>query len=257
MTESYIPQGNIKLYARWANACGDFQTASWNTILNTLETNPSAYSIGCTKEIDMGTYGTHKIRLANKSTNSICSTEGFSQTACGLVIEFADIITSHRMNPLGDVSINGYGNKGGWEYSEMRQFVNNDIYNALPNDLKNIIIDTKVISGRGYSDQYNYVTTDKIYLLSPTEVWGEKEYYDYARDNTRQLDYYYEKEVSFSNYGIVVKKYENKTHYWWLRSAVWPQQDQTSFFNVSKYGRNDMYESSDNEFGVTPAFRIG
>ena len=257
VTESYIPQGNIKLYARWANACGDFQTASWNTILNTLETNPSAYSIGCTKEIDMGTYGTHKIRLANKSTNSICSTEGFSQTACGLVIEFADIITSHRMNPLGDVSINGYGNKGGWEYSEMRQFVNNDIYNALPNDLKNIIIDTKVISGRGYSDQYNYVTTDKIYLLSPTEVWGEKEYYDYARDNTRQLDYYYEKEVSFSNYGIVVKKYENKTHYWWLRSAVWPQQDQTSFFNVSKYGRNDMYESSDNEFGVTPAFRIG
>ncbi|UKI57687.1 MAG: hypothetical protein L6V81_10345 [Clostridium sp.] len=106
-----------------------FSTDSWPTIAKAVkDNNISKYNVGDTKTIDMGTYGTHTLRIANTSTPSECSTSGFSQTACGFVLEFADIITTHNMND------SGYNN--GWSSSSMRTFVNNDIYNALPSDLK-------------------------------------------------------------------------------------------------------------------------
>ena len=76
-----------------------FSTDSWETIVNAVKNNNiSKYKVGDTKTIDMGTYGTHTLRIANTSTPSECSTAGFSQTACGFVLEFADIITTHTMN---------------------------------------------------------------------------------------------------------------------------------------------------------------
>lgn len=46
-------------------------------------------------------------------------------------------------------------NKDGWPATEMRTYVNNDIYNALPSDLKKNIIDTTVISGHGSDIEEN------------------------------------------------------------------------------------------------------
>ncbi|CDA59957.1 putative uncharacterized protein [Clostridium sp. CAG:524] len=74
-----------------------------------------------------------------------CSNTNFSQSACGFVLEFADIITTHKMNDKRT-------NVGGWPATSMRTFVNNDIYNAIPNEIKNAIIDTTVVSGHGKSD---------------------------------------------------------------------------------------------------------
>ena len=78
----------------------DFATASWSDIVNASQEELQAVmEAGTTKDVDLGSLGVHKVRIANISTPSECSTTGFSQTACGLVIEFADIITTHRMNP--------------------------------------------------------------------------------------------------------------------------------------------------------------
>ena len=111
-----------------------FTTDSWDTIINAVkEGNTSKYNVGDTKTIDMGSYGTHTLRIANTSRPSECSTEGFSQTACGFVLEFADIITEHNMNPEGEYNGTQYDdgyNAGGWPNTRMRTFVNNDIYNC-------------------------------------------------------------------------------------------------------------------------------
>ena len=86
----------------------NFNNDSWATIVaNVKANNISKYNVGDTKEVDMGTYGTHTLRIANTSTPSECSTAGFSQTACGFVLEFADIITTHKMNDTAT-------NVGGW-----------------------------------------------------------------------------------------------------------------------------------------------
>ena len=102
-----------------------FVTDSWATIIANVKAGyGSEYAVGSTKEVDLGTYGTHTLRIANTSTPSECSTEGFSQTACGFVLEFADIITTYGMNDTNT-------NVGGWPTTSMKTFVNNDIYNAI------------------------------------------------------------------------------------------------------------------------------
>ncbi len=241
-----------------------FSTDSWETIATAVrEGNISKYNVGDTKEIDMGTYGTHTLRIANTSTPNECSTAGFSQTACGFVLEFADIITEHNMNPAGKYNGTQYSsghNIGGWPNTSMRTFVNSDIYNSLPSDLKNGIIDTTVVSGHGnYSgDTENFTSTDKLYLLSTAEIWEQETSntisYDTAREVTRQLDYYKKEGVTTSNYSKAIKMYNSSAEWWWLRSAT--SGNHEFFYGV---GTNGKYISmvAGRTDGVSVAFRMG
>ena len=234
-----------------------FEDDSWSTIVAAVKAgNTSNYNVGDTKTVDMGSLGTHTLRIANKSTPAECSTTGFSQTACGFVLEFADIITTHVMNSTNT-------NVGGWPASEMRTYVNSDIYNALPSELKSGIINTTVVSGHGTtSGETNFTSTDKLYLLSTHEVFEDVDgntsdgidYYDTAYNNTRQLDYYSSQNVTTSNYSGAIKHNGSNAYGWWLRSAC-------SIINYGFYvvdGTGDWYDTgSSNTGGVSPAFRIG
>ena len=231
----------------------NFATDSWATIIENVRAgNGSEYKVGSTKEVNLGTtYGTHTLRIANTSTPDECSTTGFSQTACGFVLEFADIITEHNMNSTST-------NKGGWPASSMYTFVNNDIYNAIPSEIKNAIIDTTVVSGRGPSDTENFTSTDKLYLLAPKEIytdWSNR--YDKAKDLTKTLDYYVNKGVTTSSrYGVAIKKKENIFMYWWLRAAI-SSTSYVGFFTVDTYGKSERGDDAYKAYGVSPAFRIG
>ena len=231
----------------------NFATDSWSTIIANVKAGyGSEYAVGSTKEVNLGTtYGTHTLRIANTSTPSECSASGFSQTACGFVLEFADIITAHKMNDTDT-------NVGGWPASSMYTFVNNDIYNSLPSDLKNAIIDTTVVSGHGKADTKNFTSTDKLYLLSTAEVWSQGTSntisQDTARGVTRQLDYYSNLGTSTSNYSGAIKMNGSSAGYWWLRTAT--SRAINGFYRVDRNGGwNNHTPSSTN--GVSPAFRIG
>lgn len=225
-----------------------FAEDSWDTIVSAVQAGSTEnYHVGDTKEVDMGTFGTHTIRVANTSTPAECSTAGFSQTACGFVLEFADIIAAHNMNSTNT-------NVGGWPASEMRTYVNSDIYNALPSELKNGIIDTTVVSGHERSVSTNYTTTDKLYLLSTKEVWGKEGTsnvinYDTTDAYTRQLDYYKAQGVTTSNYSGA-----KKNGSWLLRAAYSTSSYRFYFVNTSGYWS---YINATNSTGVAPAFRIG
>ena len=226
-----------------------FAEDSWDTISALVqENNISNYNVGDTKEIDMGTYGTHTVRIANKSTPSECSTGGFSQTACGFVLEFQDIITTSKMNTA-------FSNIGGWNNAEMNTFINNNIYNALPNELKKIIIDTIVVSSYGKNDTANFTTTNKLYLLAPKEIYTDyAETTDTAKDLTRILDYYKEKGVTMKSYANAIKYNNSTATWWWLRNA--PSSNSGNFFGVNVTGiLNNNYAHFVG--GVSPAFRIG
>ena len=230
----------------------NFSTDSWKTIVKAVqENNTSKYNVGDTKTVDMGTYGTHTLRIANTSTPSECSGTGFSQTACGFVLEFADIITTHAMKDTNT-------NVEGWPASSMYTFVNNDIYNAIPSEIKNAIIDTTVVSGHGPNDTANFTSTDKLYLLSTAEVWAQGSSNtinnDTARDDTRQLDYYKNLGVTTSNKSGAIKKNGTNADFWWLRAAF--SYDSYSFYRVSNDGDWSSYNAN-YSYGVAPAFRIG
>lgn len=231
-----------------------FSTDSWVTIANAVKNNNiSKYNVGDTKKVNLGTYGTHTVRIANTSTPSECSTDGFSQSACGFVIEFADIITKHSMNDSAT-------NVGGWPASSMYTFVNINIYNSLPYILKSEIIDTTVVSGHGSNDTDNFTSTDKLYLLSPKEVyndWSTDSYssYDSAKDLTRALDYYINKNVTLSDDSEAIKKYKTTDSWWWLREAH--SSYDNSFFIVHNNDYRYLSTNANISGGVSPAFRLG
>ena len=226
-----------------------FETDSWTTIAaNVKAGNTSKYNVGDTKEVDLGDLRTHTVRVANKSE---CTTET-SETACGFVVEFADIIYSQRFNSTNT-------NEGGWKDSELRTYVNGTIYNALPSDLQNVITTTKVISGHGATSvETNFETQDKLYLLSGHEVYedgasNQISAKDTSYGNTKQLDYYKNKGITTSSYAGAIKEINGSNDYWWLRSA--DSSSASAFLSVWSFGYWREY-SALSFSGVSPAFRI-
>ena len=233
-----------------------FDKDSWEVIASNAkkcveDSKLCPYKVGDEKEVDLGTtYGKHKVRIANMSTPNKCNDSNFSQSACGFVVEFTDIITTHIMNRTDT-------NKGGWPGSQMKTFINNDIYNSLPQELKSVIITTKTVSGHGSGDTGNFTSLeDKLYLLAPKEIYSDWNQYDSAVDLTRQLGYYNSKGVTTRNITGAIKKDSTGTtaYWWWLRCAR--SNATIDFYTVCDSGTWTS-ASATNTFGVSPAFRIG
>ena len=237
-----------------------FKEDSWDTIAKAVKAGKTEkYKVGDEKEVDLGTYGKHNVRIANMSTPDECKQEGFSQSACGFVVEFTDIITTHNMNPKGEYKGETYSNGwniDGWPASQMKTFIDNDIYNSLPNELKSVIITTETVSGHGSEDTNNFTSSDNLYLLAPKEIYSDwSDRFDTARDKTRQLDYYNSKGVTTNSYAAAIKKDSAETSArWWLRCY---NSSSNNYFYYMYDGMCFNTGSASNTFGVSPAFRIG
>ena len=230
-----------------------FAEDSWKTIAAVVQDGQlDAYPVGSEKEVEIN--GTsYTVRVANNTTPAECNDSSFSQTACGFVVEFADIVENRQMNSTNT-------NVGGWKDSAMRTYANGAFFNNLPEDLRNVIIDTKVVSGHGNTTgETNFTSTDKIYLLSAHEVYedgtsNQVSSIDTAWNNTRRLDYYKNLGVTTSNYSGAIKKNNGSNSYWWLRAA------NSSYASYFLYVYDDgtwshYYAYGSN--GFAPAFRIG
>ena len=252
--------GKIRVEATQSQKAVSFSEDSWKVISKAIKTGEYPYQVGDTKEIDMGDLGTHTVRVANTSS---CTNGETSETACGFVVEFADIISKQRMKDSASNEGEWPSNEGGWPTSEVRTYVNGTVYNALPSDLQNAIVETTVVSGHSSCDSDNFVSNDKLYLLSSKELYDENGaphsvYYDTAASETRQLDYYKNKGVTISNsrivnYSVAKKQYNGSNVGWLLRTAH--AYDTRLFFGVGDDGSWYNY-GADMISGVSPAFRI-
>lgn len=69
----------------------------------------------------------------------------------------------------------GMSNIGSFEGSSMKEFLNNTstgYLSMLPNWLSSILLNAQVITAETYSANTNKITTCKIFLPAPKEVWG-------------------------------------------------------------------------------------
>ena len=237
-----------------------FADDSWDEIAAAVKVNPKSYAVGSTKKLKVydnpngettnGTYKEYTVRVANNTTPAKCndSNSNFSQTACGFVVEFVDIVEKRKLTSKTNV--------GGWPAMELHSYANGDFFNKLPSDLQSVIIDTKVISGHGSEDTSNFTSTDKIYLLSAHEVYedgtsNQVSSIDTAYNQTRQLDYYAEKGVTISNnISYAIKQYNSSNFAWFLRVAA--SNTNNAFIYIS-----DVEHAGDTNLGFAPAFRIG
>ena len=237
-----------------------FATDSWATIQTAVRNNNTGvYNVGDTKEVNIDGVN-YTVRIANKTTGEHCGDNdtAYSQTACGFVVEFADIITSMGMR-------NSSTNVGGYPETLVYDYLKNTLYGKLPADLQTVIKQTRVISGHGTSDTANFTTIDNLYLLSGIEVYGldadGHNLYDTAAGTTHQLEYYSNNGVSYStaswsgtNMEKAKKPNETSNSKWWFRSAISINND--GFGRISDYGTWYTHWA-DNSFGISPAFRIG
>ena len=222
-----------------------FATDSWKTIQRAVQMgNTSKYNVGDTKTIETTNFRTRTVRIANMSE---CTNGEKSETACGFVVEFTDVIQVNFFNSEDT-------NVGGWRDSELRTYINNTIYKSLPIELQNVITSTKVISGHGStSGETNFETQDKLYLLATKEIFGKAQY-DNLDVETRQLDYYKNQGVTTSSYAGAIKQDDGINSYWWLRSAASDNSD--GFLSVSDGGECGSESAVTPDTGASPAFRI-
>ena len=109
-------------------------------------------------------------------------------------------------------------NAGGWEKSELRGRLNSgDLWSLLPAELQSKVKAVKKLTDNqgGGKAGTPTATTDKVFLLSATEVWG-----DMQSDGT-QYEYYKSKGVTTSNYSGA-----SSSNYHWARS-VYPSNSTT------------------------------
>lgn len=220
-----------------------FAVDSWPTIIGAVRTgNTSVYHVGDTKEIDMGEYGTHTLRLVNMSTPDVCQTPGFSTSGCGFVVEFADTVASHEIKK-------DYSTVGGWAESEGRRFVNFEIFNALPSDLRAGIIDSYVVANTRYDESGSF-STDKLFLQSECEIYGSCRAIE--QTSNRKLDFYEACGATLTGGSPCSVKDGG----WSLRSVNQYDTNATNQY-VWVYSDGSWGSSFTSVNGISPAFRIG
>lgn len=123
-------------------------------------------------------------------------------------------------------------NTEGWETSGMRTFVNGDLFNALPSELKTIIGSVYKISDGGINNKTLVTTTDKCWIASYDEVG-----FINGMDNLSGQGELYSS--IFSSNNATRKKYITDTTYtggWWLRSSRYTTSGSTMFWRVQMSG---------------------
>lgn len=138
----------------------------------------------------------------------------------GLTFEATNtVLGAQRMNATQT-------NAGGWEQSELRGRLNSgDLWSLLPSELQSKVKTVKKMTDNkgGGTAGTPSATTDKVFLLSTTEVYGN------LQSDGAQYEYYKSKGVTTSSYSGA-----SSSGYHWTRS-VYPSGS-TYFRGVYSYG---------------------
>ena len=219
----------------------DFATDPWDQIVN----HPNGYPVGSTREITIPSLGTYHLRIINNSIPPECDDNEFSESACGLVIEFVEAVSPDRkMNENSS-------NSGGWPNTSLRTYLNTTFFSMLPSDLRELIIETKVISSNNCISNNPctaFESTDLIYLISACEFSNCGSIFA-ERQQTRIMDYY------LQNPGNKRKKRINGNYAnYWYRTGYSNYQ---SFYIVDSEDSGSSFGAyADETHSYVPIFRI-
>ena len=131
----------------------------------------------------------------------------------------------HRMNEESS-------NEGGYEASEMRAFLNDELFAALPSELQTIINPVYKVSDGGSTNKTLITTTDSCWLASYDEVGLASG----SNNLAGQGELY---SAIFSSDKDTRKKYitdDTATGGWWLRSSYYSTNSSSMFWRVTNSG---------------------
>ena len=162
-----------------------------------------------------------------------------SNTATFMILS-SDGIGGHVMNP-------SYTNAGGWEESKMREWLNEDIHDAMSNKdyIKSV---SKMTNNTGYQGVTATSTSDKVFLLSAKEagVADDVVYWNYPEEYKAVLETEGTTYTWFQSYTVDCD--------FWLRS---PHSEYDENFFYYYHGGILNENGVRYELAVCPAFVIG
>lgn len=140
-------------------------------------------------------------------------------------------------------------NDGGWKESAMRKWLNGEVFNSLPEDLRSVIKTREVRQDLG-GDALS-VSYDKLWLLSRKEVTDyDRDMWKTYRTGSDADDIWF---TIFDREKSRVKSFGDQTSVWWLRSPDAPGS--SSFACVIGNGASgNLYASI--SYGVAFGFLI-
>ena len=220
------------------------ENTSWSNInkLSNLSKCKDYFNIGDMKSMTLTNGETYNAEIIGFDHDDLADGSG----KAGITFQFKELmITRHNMNSATYEYQYGY-NIGGWKASEMRDYVNNDVYALLPADLQIEIKEVSKVSDVGNKNITDLMTTnDKLFLLSFKEVGFTSSNSSYFASGQGTQ---YEK---FIDNASRVKYLSGSAAGWWLRST----SIASYFFNVGSDG--GYYITYANyTYGVAPAFCI-
>jgi hypothetical protein len=221
---------------------GEIATAeiqdSWEEIIAAVEdgTYSQRYGVGAYKPLELAN-GT----IVNMQ---IAAIDGDNKTGGGkaaITWISKELVMARRMNATDS-------NAGGWEKSDLRQYLNNDMLALLPENIQNAIVAVNKTSF-DFATEAQILTSDKIWLPSYFEVGN---FNSLSKEQTG-VTY---SEI-FAKTSDFAKTLNGTTTYWWLRSS-------SNFYDSTFYCVNSssgsVYvsdRSAGSEMGVALCFCIG
>lgn len=208
-----------RIYSIDAYPVTNFDTIEddWATIITKVNNGTANYALGDEKTLDLGTEGKVKMVIVGIDKDELADNSGNTAKYTW----WAKVMpkTLEHMNPSLSNNTEGTGSVGGWEHSEMREYLaeNGTIWNLLPAELQ---ASGAIKAVKKYSRIYNtsgevendVVTTDKLFLFSSREVGSTQSsvietmgptYTDYFSGNSKRIGY----------------PVGGSANIWWLRSA--------------------------------------
>ena len=152
--------------------------------------------------------------------------------------------TNNALAIGGDAMNSTNRNAGGWEASELRNRLNSlDLWALIPSELQSKVkAVTKMTDNEGGGAGIPSATTDKVFLLSTTEVYGN------LQSDGTQYEFYKSKGVTSRRYNGASSKFT----YHWTRSVS--QSNAASFYYICSDGSSSYGPAASTPSFVFPAW---
>lgn len=133
-------------------------------------------------------------------------------------------------------------NRGGWKETGLRKYLNSDMLDQMPDDLKEAITERTI---RQVIGEKEYISQDKLWIPSVTEVFGEIG--EDVEEDGFQFDI-------FKDRAKRIKRLDGGADNWWLRSPHVGHED--GFYHVNSGGSWNNNWGASHTIGVAVGFCI-
>ena len=173
--------GNTYCYAKFGSPLEVKEIEdSWDEIIAACNdgTYATKYKIGNYKPLDLGSEGIVNMQIAGKDVDELADGSGMAKLTW---ISKELLKTPHRFNPYLNKNTDstykeGTGGIGGWGKSELRTYIQNDLWKLIPQNIKNNIVSKKtafdsITTNMKYARE---TAVDNLWIISDQDEMEKK-----------------------------------------------------------------------------------